>query len=54
MILTVDVEKGTVFLEGRTFLVPLSDRQAHQLARRLDRAASKAARYQQSPANDVR
>ena len=53
MVLIVDVEERTVFLEGGSFLIPLSERQAHHLAFRLERAATKAARYQQSPANDV-
>lgn len=40
MDLEVDVEDGTIFLEGATFLIPLSEQQARQLADWLERAAS--------------
>lgn len=49
MNLEVDVEGDTIFLEGRSFLVPLSEQQAAELAALLIQAASQARACTRAP-----
>lgn len=52
MDLEVDVVSETIFLEGATFLIPLTEQQARQLASSLERAASQVNLLARPPDND--